>query len=86
MVNLIDPWQLRTELCQYLKSDYVALLGQRGNGSKTLINLITSNVSPLLSMKFIVVALPRGVPNTDQFIEMFLYNLKEASRQIPPIQ
>jgi|GEM_PF-2928725 len=80
----INRLQLRKDLCEILKSDYVALLGQRGSGSKTLVKLITANESPLPGMKFIAVALPQGEQNSDLFMEIFLNNLIGASTQIPP--
>jgi len=84
MSVLVDRLQFRKDLCEILKSDYVALLGQRGSGSKTLVKLITANESPLPSMKFIAVALPLGEQNSDHFMEIFLNNLINASAQIPP--
>ncbi len=84
MSVLIDRLQLRKDLCEILKSDYVALLGQRGSGSKTLVNLIIRNESPLAGMKFIAVALPQAEQNSDRFMEIFLNNLINASTQIPP--
>ncbi|MUH00835.1 hypothetical protein F7734_54625 [Scytonema sp. UIC 10036] len=84
MPILIERLQLRKDLCEILKSDYVALLGQRGSGSRTLIHLMTTHTSPLPSMKFLAVALPQGVQDSEQFMERFLNNLIDASTQIPP--
>ncbi|WP_235596006.1 effector-associated domain EAD1-containing protein [Mastigocoleus testarum] len=84
MSVLIERLELRKDLCEILKSDYVALLGQRGSGCKTLVKLIATNKSPLPGMKFIAVALPQGVQDRDRFMKIFLNNLIDASIQIPP--
>ena len=84
MSALIDRLQLRKELCEILKSDYVALLGQRGSGSKTLVKLIAKNESPLPGMKFLAVALPQAEANSELFMKIFLDNLIDASTTIPP--
>ncbi|GAB1542174.1 hypothetical protein NUACC21_48480 [Scytonema sp. NUACC21] len=84
MPTLIERLQLRKDLCEILKSDYVALLGQRGSGSRTLVNLITRKESPLPGMNFLAVALPQGIQNSEQFMEIFLNNVIDASTQISP--
>ena len=84
MTVMVDRLQLRKELCEILISDYVALLGQRGSGSKTLAELITAKESPLPGLKFVAVALPQSERNSDLFMKRFLDNLVEASTQIAP--
>src|SRR5882762_6941661 len=80
---MIDRVSMRSRLYRILQTEYVALLGQRGSGVKTAINTIMYN-SPLFpDMKFISVALPRGMRNVDEFKELFLLRLIEAVSNVP---
>lgn len=81
---MIDRSQMRFKLYRALQTEYVALLGQRGIGVKTIINMIVNENAPYSSMKFISVALPRGMRQGDEFKELFLLRLIEASSQVPP--
>ncbi|MEH1945200.1 MAG: 5'-methylthioadenosine/S-adenosylhomocysteine nucleosidase [Nostoc sp.] len=72
-------------LCNLLKTDYVALLGQRKSGMKSLINYLVNNTSAFARMEFISVALPLNRKiNLGDFLEMFLRRLIEASVLVSP--
>ena len=81
-----DRVLLREELCTILQSKYVALLGQRCSGLKTVVNALINKRSPFVAMKFISIALPRNIENGEEFEEMLLTRLQEAAYHIPPGQ
>src|SRR6266487_347556 len=79
---MIDRLLVRNTLYRALETDYVVLLGQRGTGVRTTINAFL-NWSPLsFNMKFMSVALPRTIYNIDEFKELFLLRLVEATSNI----
>lgn len=80
---MINRRIIRVKLCRTLQTEYVALLGQRGIGITTTINAIMNEKSPFPGMKFMSIALPRGVHKVDEFKELFLIRLKEAALHIP---
>ena len=74
---MIKRSDVRTKICEALQTEYVALLGQRGTGVKTLISTLVKNGSPSTGMKFIPVLLPR-VAKEDAFKSLFLEYLIDA--------
>ncbi|MEH1826730.1 MAG: hypothetical protein V7L22_15425 [Nostoc sp.] len=72
-------------LCSLLKTDYIALIGQRRSGIKSLINCLVNNTSVFAGMEFISVALPRNNNITlVEFLELFLRRLIAASALVSP--
>jgi hypothetical protein len=80
-MSFIERSQLQDQLCRDLQTDYVALLGQRGTGIRTLVKSLTDN-SPVNAIQFMYVPLPEGIDQEKEFKEAFLDLLQSAS---PPI-
>jgi calcineurin-like phosphoesterase family protein len=76
--------KLISNLCNFLETEYVALLGQRGIGVKTLIKFIENQNTSINNIKFLSIALPYGMQRNDEFIEVFLERLIEKACKIPP--
>ncbi|MEC4880820.1 MAG: 5'-methylthioadenosine/S-adenosylhomocysteine nucleosidase [Scytonema sp. PMC 1070.18] len=71
-------------LCNILKTDYIALLGQRKSGLNSLIGCLVNKKSYFTGMEFISVALPRNKDNTQHFMKSFLNQLIYESAQVSP--
>jgi energy-coupling factor transporter ATP-binding protein EcfA2 len=82
MVNMFERSKLKLTLCETLKNDYVALLGQRGIGTSTLVKELLQAESPLRSMQFALTPLPKGVDNYQEFMEIYLNNLLNLCSQL----
>jgi predicted MPP superfamily phosphohydrolase len=79
---MIDRPSVKSDLCYALQTDYVALLGQRGNGVRTIVSAIVREASSVPNMKFISIALPRKMQG-EEFKEFLLNRLREAVIRIP---
>jgi len=84
MVDMFNRQELVTRICELLKKDYVALLGQRGSGIHTFISTLVNKRAPISGMKFISIPLPEGHWSEDNFNELFLERLKAAIMAVPP--
>ncbi len=84
MVDMFNRQELVARICELLKRDYVALLGQRGSGIQTFINTLVNKRAPISGMKFISISLPEGNWSEDYFNELFLERLKTAILDVPP--
>lgn len=78
----IDRKRLITELYHTLKTDYIGLLAQHGSGIEVVIDSLMNGPCPIPEMKLISILIPHGVSNSDDFYEIFLSRLIEASRGI----
>jgi hypothetical protein len=81
---MFERLRIKTEICQTLQTDYVALLGQRGTGVNTLIRSLLNEKPLIPDMKFIFVSLPRSLENDNEFKEAVLQQLLAASISVPP--
>lgn len=81
---MFDRLQVRAKLCDFLQAEYVALLAQKGAGLDTLIQAIMNQKPAIAGMKFISIALPRGIQNIQDFTDLFIDELVSAASQVPP--
>lgn len=80
----IDRKLIKTRLYHILKTAYVALLEQRGNGAQALIDALLKEPCPVPGMSFISIEVPQAISTEDEFCEIFLERLVEACHHILP--
>ena len=75
MVDMFERSKLKLTLCEVLKTDYVALLAQKGIGASTLVTELLQSQSPVTGMKFVFTPLPRGIEKYEDFMQIYIQNL-----------
>lgn len=65
-----------SELLTILRGEYVALLGQRGDGVETFVHELVE--APRSGFSFILVDLPGGLEDSQEFMELFVARLSAA--------
>lgn len=81
---MIDRQALRANISEYLKTEYIALLGQSGSGVQMFIESLIYERPFIPYMKFISLSLPDGVENEKDFKELLLDRLIRGITNIPP--
>lgn len=76
---MFDRPQIRAKICHLLQTDYVALIGQRGTGVKTLIETLVNEKPSIPGMKFMFISLSHGINDDNEFKEDFLRQLIDTS-------
>ncbi len=68
---------------EYLKKEYVALLGQSESGLQSFIDMLVEE-SPVSGMQFISIFFPSGIKGEDDLIDIFLQRLIWAINDVQP--
>jgi hypothetical protein len=82
MVDMFERSKLKLTLCEVLKTDYVALLAQKGIGASTLVTELLQSQSPVTGMKFVFTPLPRGIEKYEDFMQIYIQNLVKLCSQL----
>jgi TIR domain len=73
---------LDATLYQTLQQDYVALLGQRDSGIRTVVQQLSGNNDRLSHLRFLPLSLPLGLDDVDEFKQIVIDRLTAASENM----